>query len=65
MDVEAIVEVAALIGKNRDNAKGRFVSCSRQLVEWLSSSRLDVLGAKNPRILPTICRLVFPRPGGW
>ena len=30
MDVAAIVEVAALIGKN--NAKGRFIRCSRQLV---------------------------------
>ena len=46
-DVAATVEVAALIGKN--NAKDWFISCSRQPVEWLSSSRLDVLGAKNPR----------------
>ena len=44
MDVAATMEVAALIGKN--NAKDRFISCSRQPVEGLSSSRLDVLGAK-------------------
>ena len=44
MDVAATVEVAALIGKN--NAKDLFISSSRQPVEWLSSSRLDVLGAK-------------------
>ena len=46
VDVAATEEVAALVGKS--NTKGRFISCSRQLVEWLSSSRLDVLGAKNP-----------------
>ena len=47
VDVAATVEVAAVIGVN--NAKDRVISCSRQAVEWLSSSRLDVLGAKNPR----------------
>ena len=47
VDVAATVEVVALIGIN--NAKDWFISCSRQPVEWLSSSRLDVLGAKNPR----------------
>ena len=63
MDVAATVEVAALIGDN--NAKGWFISCSRQLVKWLSSSRLDVLGTKNQRNLPTMCRMVSPWPGGW
>ena len=65
VDVAATEEVAALISEN--NAKGRFISCSRQLVAGpvvVSSSRLDVLGAKNARNLPTIFRLVFPRPGG-
>ena len=47
VEVAATVEGAALIGKN--NAKDWFISCSRQPVEGLSSSRLDVLGAKNPR----------------
>ena len=47
VDVAATGEVAALSGIN--NTKDLFISCSRQLVEWLSSSRLDVLGAKNPR----------------
>ena len=47
MDVAATVEVAALIGKN--NTKDQFISCSRQPVEGLSSSRWDVLGAKNSR----------------
>ena len=43
VDVAATVKVAALIGIN--NAKGRFISCSRQL----AVIELDVLGAKNPR----------------
>ena len=63
VDDAATVEIAALICIN--NTKDLFISCSRQPVEWLSSSRLDVLSAKNPRNYPTRCRLVFPRPGGW
>ena len=33
---------------------------------WRSSSRLDVLSAKNPRnlLVSTLCRSVFSRPGG-
>ena len=46
MDVAAAtVEVAALIGEN--NAKGR--NWSLEVIK-----QLDVLGAKNPRNLPTI-----------
>ena len=36
-------------GERRGDNGSRGVRCSRKSVEWLSSSRLDVLGAKNPR----------------
>ena len=44
-DVAATVEVAALIGKN--NARGRFISCSRQLVGWTCSAR-RIRGTNQP-----------------
>ena len=55
MGVAATVEVAALNGEN--NAKARFISCSKQLVACGHRSA-------RPRIrgtLTTMCRSVFPR----
>ena len=47
VEVAPTAEITALSGEN--NAKGQFISCSRQLLAGVHRAGLDVLGAKHPR----------------
>ena len=62
MDIAATLEVAALNGEN--NAKGLFISCSRQLVAGCHRAGMDVLCAKNPRNFTKHVQIGVPTAGG-
>ena len=63
VDVAATGNVAALNGKN--NAKGIFINCGRQLVAGNHRAGLDVLGAKNPRYLTNQVQIGVSTAGGY